>query len=232
MSVEAVVFDFDGTILDTELPTYQAWADVYRRHGCELTLAEWSVCVGTRGGFDPYAALAARAAGPVPPRDEIRTSTRARVRHLLADAPLRPGVLAWLDEAAARHHAVGIASSSRVERLEHHLVRLGVRDRFACLSCYDGTAPSKPDPASYRAACASLGVDPRAAIAVEDSPNGIAAARAAGLFCVAAPNPVTAGLDLSAADLVVDSLADVSLADVISASARRPGGTLKPAPDL
>ena len=77
-------------------------------------------------------------------------------------------------------------------------------------------AQPKPAPDCYRVACELLGADPGNALAVEDSANGIAAAKAAGLWCVAVPNALTQRLDLSAADLQLASLADKSLADVIA----------------
>jgi beta-phosphoglucomutase-like phosphatase (HAD superfamily) len=81
--------------------------------------------------------------------------------------------------------------------------------------CVGRGLAAKPAPDTYRAACAALAVEPRAAIALEDSPHGVAAAKAAGLWCVAVPHAITELLDLSEADLVVRSLADVSLRDVL-----------------
>jgi beta-phosphoglucomutase-like phosphatase (HAD superfamily) len=91
------------------------------------------------------------------------------------------------------------------------LAQLGLTERFAHLSVYDGTCPAKPAPDLYLRACAALGVEPAEAIAFEDSPNGIAAAKAAGLWCVAVPHEITAGLDLSSADLVIPTLGGVAL---------------------
>ena len=115
---------------------------------------------------------------------------------------------------------VGIASSSPSEWVEHHLDRLGLSARFGCLACCNEAIPAKPDPTSYRHACRALHADPKRSIAVEDSPHGVAAAKDAGLYTIAVPHDLTSSLDLSRADLVVDSLADVSLGDVIRSSSR------------
>jgi beta-phosphoglucomutase-like phosphatase (HAD superfamily) len=96
-----------------------------------------------------------------------------------------------------------------------HLTRLGVRDRFGHLSCRDELVPGKPAPDVYLRACVALGTEPRNALAVEDSPNGVTAAKAAGLRCIAVPNRITAALDFSGADLVVTSLADLTLASAL-----------------
>jgi HAD superfamily hydrolase (TIGR01509 family) len=226
--IRAVVFDFDGTILETEGPAFQAWSEVWARHGCELRLQEWAAGIGTQDGFRPYEGLrrAVAARGrpfPLAAEGEVREAARARVAELLAAAEPRPGVDRWLAEAAALGLAVGIASSSPAEWVERHLAGLGLRSRFLALSCCDGPVPPKPHPASYRAACRALGVSPAEAVAVEDSPHGVAAARAAGLFCVAVPSPLTAALDLGAADLVVDSLAAVTLAEVVALASASAG---------
>jgi beta-phosphoglucomutase-like phosphatase (HAD superfamily) len=95
-----------------------------------------------------------------------------------------------------------------------NLDRLGILDRFSVLVTRDDVTLTKPAPDLYLLACRELDVLPALAVAFEDSPNGIAAAKAAGLACVAVPGPMTATLDLTAADLVVASLADVSWSDL------------------
>ena len=111
---------------------------------------------------------------------------------------------------------LAIASSSEREWVEPHLRRLGLREHFTQFACYGRGLAPKPAPDTYVDACVRLGVSPADAIAVEDSPHGVDAARAAGLRVVAVPNPVTAQMDLSAADLVIASLAECSLADVLA----------------
>ena len=87
--------------------------------------------------------------------------------------------------------------------------------RCKTIKTSDDVTRAKPDPELYLAAAAALGVEPREAIAFEDSANGLAAAKAAGLWCVAVPNAMTAHMDLSAADLRVESLADVDLGKLL-----------------
>jgi beta-phosphoglucomutase-like phosphatase (HAD superfamily) len=101
--------------------------------------------------------------------------------------------------------------------VEPHLVRLGLRRHFAHLACHRDGLAAKPAPDTYLDACAALDVEPREALAVEDSPHGVRAARVAGLQVIAVPNPVTAQMDLGEADLVVGSLADWPIARVLDA---------------
>jgi HAD superfamily hydrolase (TIGR01509 family) len=214
-TVNAVVFDFDGLVLDTETPVYEAWSAAFDAHGCgPLTLEEWSAEVGTDGVLDLVTMLETRATRQV----NIDAMHEARRKHrdaLLEHETLMPGVEQWLDDARTAGFAIAIASSSEHEWVHGHLTRLGVRDRFGHLSCRDEIVPGKPAPDVYLRACDALGVEPRDAVAVEDSPNGVIAAKAAGLWCVAVPNRITVALDFAAADLVVTSLATVTLSGAL-----------------
>jgi len=211
VSLRALVFDFDGLILDTERPVYEAWRWVFAEHGVELSQQEWSEVIGRADAWDPLDKLTAAAAVEV---DQAVLARRREVRDALlyAEAVL-PGVVELLEEARALDVRVGIASSSPYEWVGRHLERLGLAERFECVACFreDESVRGKPAPDLYLEAVAGLGVAPDEAVALEDSANGVAAAKAAGLWCVAVPHGLTAGLDLSAADLVVDSLASVPL---------------------
>ena len=211
--IRALVFDFDGVIADTEGPEYRAWQETWAEYGHELTLEEWVQCIGTNDpdGWHPLTALAERI-GEGFDRDEANRRRQARHHpaiHALAE-PL-PGIVELLDQADAAGLRTAIASSSGDDWVPVLLAQLGLTDRFAHLSIFDGTCPAKPAPDLYLRACAALGVEPSEAVAFEDSPNGIASAKAAGLWCVAVPHEITAGLDLSRADLVIPSLGGVAL---------------------
>ena len=215
MSIEAVVFDFDGLILDTEGPVFTAWQEEFEAHGCPpLTIEEWSAEIGTVGGLDLVEIMRSRATRPF---DEDAMHERRRIRRdeLLASESALPGVHAWLDEADARGLALAVASSSPRDWVEPHLERLGLLQRFAFVACYGEGIAGKPAPDTYLVACAALGVEPRAAIAIEDSPHGVTAAKAAGLWCIAVPHHITERLDLSHADLRLPSLAETTLGDVL-----------------
>jgi HAD superfamily hydrolase (TIGR01509 family) len=216
-AIEAIVFDFDGLILDTELPIYTSWCAAFEAHGAAPpTIEEWSAEIGTAGAIDIEAWLVARAAGDVD-LDAMHDARRAHQTTLLDVEVVRPGVEAWLDEADAAGLGLAIASSSDAGWVVGHLERLGLRSRFAhVVTAGDGGLPGKPAPDTYLAACVGLGVEARAALAVEDSPNGIKAAKAAGLWCVTVPHVLTETLDLSAADLRLPSLASSTIADVIA----------------
>jgi HAD superfamily hydrolase (TIGR01509 family) len=209
-----LIFDFDGLILDTESPEFISWRDIFAEHGCVLSLAEWAVCIGTADVFDPCAHLEAQLGRPVD-RDALRTERRRRSDALIAaQAPL-PGVVERIAEAKGMGMKLGVASSSSRDWVEGHLTRLGLAGHFACVRCSDHVDRVKPDPALYRVTLDGLGLRAEEAIAFEDSPNGVLAARRAGIFCVAVPNAATRELAFDGPDLRLTSLAELSLQEIV-----------------
>ena len=214
---KAIIFDLDGTILDTETPEFVSWQEVYSARGVTLDQSVWAQAIGTTdSGFDPYAHLEALTGEPVD-RPAIRAARHARFDDLMAAAEPRAGIVAWLDEARDLGLRIGLASSSGAAWVTRFLDALALRDRFEVLATRDRVEQSKPAPDLYELALSELGARPAEAVAVEDSPNGVTAAKAAGVVCVAVPNPMTAGLALPGADVVLGSLADRPLRDFLDA---------------
>ena len=216
MLVRAVVFDFDGLILETEEPIYVALRELWAEHGHDLPLELWAQSIGTNSGdaFDAIAELN-KLAGTDYTEEGLTPRLRPRIDALIASQDLMPGVVDWVREAEELGLGVGIASSSGRSWIVGHLERLGHADRFPVVCCYDDVGVAKPAPDAYVGACRMLGAEPSEAIAVEDSVNGLRAAKAAGMRCIAVPTPMTKHLDFSEADLVIPSLADCSLASAI-----------------
>lgn len=216
--MRAVVFDLDGLLVDTESPDFAAWECAYREHGFELPRDAWCARIGSDGArFDPLTHLRELVGAGF---DECAMQQRRRAHRdaLLEGLAPMQGVTGLLDAAERAGLATAVASSSEREWVIARLAGAGLAGRFRVLCCREDVPRVKPDPALYRKAVADLGVEPSHAIAFEDSPNGVAAAVAAGLFCVAVPGPMTRDLDLSAAHLVIDSLAGASLEDLITAA--------------
>jgi HAD superfamily hydrolase (TIGR01509 family) len=220
---DAIIFDFDGTILDTETPEYLSWSEVYEAHSVELPLALWTESIG-RGHdtivFDPYGYLESLTGQRVD-QVAIRARRRARYHELLALETPRPGILEWLDAAQGLGIPLAVASSSNRDWVGGHLQRLGLRDYFELLRCADDVVRAKPDPELYLSACTALAALPERCIAIEDSPNGLKAAKQAGLFAVAYPNPMTASLSLDSADYQITPTGIVSLHEILSLAAGR-----------
>jgi HAD superfamily hydrolase (TIGR01509 family) len=216
--IRGLIFDFDGLILDTEVPVYRAWAEVYERHGHRLSQEFWTSVIGRGPGyFDPVADLERRLGRPLD-RDAIQAARRLREMELVRDLRVLPGVVEWRAEAVAMGVRLGVASSSSRRWVLGHLERLGL-DGWACVRCGDDVERAKPAPDVYLAVLDCLGLRQGEVMAVEDSGAGLQAAKAAGLYCVAVPGPMTAGHDFAAADVVVGSLAELSFGDAAAAAA-------------
>ncbi|HKF76602.1 MAG TPA: HAD-IA family hydrolase, partial [Candidatus Dormibacteraeota bacterium] len=205
--IRGLVFDFDGLILDTEVPVYRTWAEVYERHGEQLSLDFWTTIIGQGGDrFDAIAELERRL-GRRLDAELIRARRRARQDELVAELAVLPGVREWRDEAFAAGVRLGVASSSARAWVVGHLERLGL-DGWDCVRCREDVGRAKPAPDLYLAVLECMGVGAREAVAVEDSWAGVEAAKTAGVYCVAVPSTLTASHDLSRADLVVRSLGE------------------------
>jgi beta-phosphoglucomutase-like phosphatase (HAD superfamily) len=121
----------------------------------------------------------------------------------------------WVAQAAELGLLLGIASSSSRQWVTGHLERLGLGAGWTSIRCRGDVPQAKPAPDLYLSALEGMGLDADEAVAIEDSPNGIAAAKAAGLLCVAVPGPLTQASDLSRADLRLASMSDLPVAEVI-----------------
>ncbi len=221
--VRALIFDFDGLIVDTENPTYQAWREVYEAFGCELPLEKWTLRIGGSDHlFDPWEYLEEMLGRSVD-RDAVEARRERRRGALVLEQPVLPGVREWAADAKRLGLKLGIASSSSRGWVMGHLERLDMARYFDCVRCRDDVDAAKPDPAAYLSVLEALGVRAGQAVAIEDSPNGITAAKRAGLFCVAVPNSITRGLPLEEADLRLDSLAEMPLERLLAEVAQRRG---------
>lgn len=213
--IKAIIFDFDGLILDTEISDYLSWKETYESFGAELPLDIWTANIGTVDKFNPYLYLEELLGRPID-REAVKTRRRRRDRELLAQQTILPGVESYLDEAQQLGLKIGIASSARRSWVKEHLARLGLDGRFHAIRCRDDVGNrSKPDAAVYEAILQVFGVTARQALALEDSPNGALAAIRAGLYCVVVPNQMTRQLSFADVNYRLDSLADMPLSQLM-----------------
>ncbi len=218
---EALIFDFDGLIIDTETPDYSSWQETFASYQVTLDRTLWAGFIGGASGtFDVYQHLEDLVGAPVD-RDSVQATRRKRYLDLVEANPVRPGVEEYLEEARRLGLKLGVASSSSRDWVEDHLKRRGLLAYFDRVVCRDDVASVKPDPEVYIRCTSGLGVRPGATLAIEDSANGVTAAKGAGIFCVVVPNPMTADMDLGHADLWLDALTDMPLEAVLDAAARR-----------
>jgi HAD superfamily hydrolase (TIGR01509 family) len=215
VKIRALVFDFDGLIVDTEGPIFRAWQRIYREHGQELPRERWLTIIGTATGpFDPLLDLRKRT-GEALAGDALDALERRYYQEATAMQQLLPGVERYLADARRLQLKTAVASSSKATWVMDHLERFGIQENFDAILCREDVSRTKPDPELYLKALERLAVTPSEAIAFEDSANGIRAAKAAGIFCVAVPNPLTADMDLHQADLRLESLEATTLESLL-----------------
>jgi HAD superfamily hydrolase (TIGR01509 family) len=216
--IQALIFDFDGLILDTETPEFVCWQNIYREHGFDFPHDRWGSIIGGSGhsDFDAAQHLSHLCQGRLDP-----VSLRAR-NHLdshdiiLKQGPL-PGVMDYLQDAKRLGLTLAIASSSPHSWVDDHAKRIGVFDYFDDVITSEDVAigRTKPNPDLFLVALNRLQVQKEAAIVFEDSPNGVKAANRAGIFVVAVPNGATSMLSMQGANLILSSLSEMSLSQLL-----------------
>jgi HAD superfamily hydrolase (TIGR01509 family) len=214
--LKALIFDFDGLILDTETPEVLVWQSIYREHGFELPVHEWEKTIGGYGisTFDAAEHLSLLSQGRLDPVS-MRSRYRRESNLLIHAGSILPGVMDLLHQARDNGLKTAIGSSSPHSWVDSHLKRLGIFHYFHPIVCQDDIPPgrTKPNPDIYLKALELLEVRSAEAVVFEDSPNGVEAAKRAGLFVVAVPNPLTAKMNVRG-DLTVSSLAEISLGEL------------------
>ncbi len=217
----ALIFDFDGLILDTEVPVFEAWQENYNAHGHELPLETYVGCVGSDfEGFDPRSHLDSLVSEPVD-WEHWDVRRKEKERGLVRELKPLPGIIALLDEARAFGTPCVVASSSPRSWVEGHLDRHGLLDRFVTTRCLDDVDSPKPAPDLFHAAANAVDVAAKDALVLEDSLNGLLAAIAAGIDCVIVPNRITECLEFPGALAVLESLETVGLEHLAELRANR-----------
>lgn len=216
MTITALIFDFDGLLMDTESTLLASWQYEWRQYQLELAADGFFADHGGDVNEARYARLAA-AVGPE--YDQVASHARrmAHRNRLNAVLDLEPGIRAWLDQADELGLRLAIASSSPRSWVTRMLDQVGQLARFATVVCGDEVEQVKPHPGVYLLALDQLGVAPREAVAFEDTPHGVAAAKAAGLRCVAVPNRHTDPARFGAADVLLASAKDRPIAELVIA---------------
>ncbi|WP_138754962.1 HAD family hydrolase [Paenibacillus sinopodophylli] len=198
--IKAIIFDFDGTIIDTETAWYHAFRDAYREHGVELTLEQYSGCIGTSlHTFNPYEYLMTDLKLPID-KDSFRDSVHDQHTALMQAEQIRTGIVDYLNDAQEAGIKIGLASSSPRAWIDKYLEQLELGHYFEVIRTADDVAQVKPNPELYLQTLTALGVEANEAVAIEDSPNGARAALAAGMSCIIVPNTITKSLPFDQSD--------------------------------
>src|SRR3984893_15240986 len=210
MRLAAIVFDFDGLIVDTENPGFISWEEVYQEFGATLSIDDWRHATGYVGGFDPAIHLE-QILGRRLDWSQLMPKREARNWELTVQAKALPGIEQLLLSARERRLRVGVASNSENGWVEGGLRRLGLRDHVDTVVSRDMVMNPKPAPDIYLKTVQTLQVEPQNAVALEDSEPGCRAAKLAGLTAVAIPNQFSERQNLTVADLIVKSASELNL---------------------
>ena len=209
--IKALIFDFDGTIIDTETAWYTTFKEAYKTHGVDLTLEQYSQCLGTSlHSFNPYTHLKTHYNLPID-LEEFKHFVQQQHTELMIQERVRPGILKLLESAKSQGLKIGLASSSERAWIDRFVKLHGIEDYFECHCTADTVQKVKPDPELYLQALEKLGVEASEAIAIEDSPNGARAAVAAGIATVVIKNDITKLLPFSEGHHSIETLASYEL---------------------
>lgn len=213
--ITALIFDFDGLLVDTETPAFESWRRLYHEHNLELTLDLWQTALGTNTGFDALEYLA-ELVGEKFDRADVLTR-RQQLKHALSiEQQLLPGVRTILDQAHDLSLPCAVASSSGRAWVEGWLRHHSIFEDFACVRTADDVTVTKPAPDLFLSAAACVGAKPEHCLVFEDSPNGLLAAHAAGMRVVAVPGAITRQLTLPPSDLLLSSLDALPLSEILA----------------
>lgn len=216
----AVIFDFDGIILDSETPEFEAHRRIFDRCGASLTPEQWCDQIGVwiDGQAERWFERLRGMSGAPDTFEAFEAEKRRLFQELVSSEPMR-GIVPLVDALSSRAVPVGVASTSPSRWVVPSLERLALRDRFGAVVTADDVARRKPAPDVYLEAARRLGADPTQSVAIEDSGPGIKAAKAAGMKAIAIPHWLTETHDFRGADLIVSDATELTLntlADVCS----------------
>lgn len=218
--IKAAVFDLDGVIISSKTAEYESWRRIFKACNVNLTIQEWiSIIDKPTGVFDPTSVLIERCCYGkrlVPSQIEtLRTNLYEDLRKQLS--PL-PRAFTLIKECRQLGLLLGIASNGNHEKVDFHLSRLKLAKFFQVVKCRDDVKNKKPAPDLYLAVLDDFGFKPNEVVVFEDSPPGITAAKAAGIYCIGCPNRITKHLDLSEADEICRSLKEFSMKQFLGES--------------
>ncbi len=213
--IKGIIFDFDGTILDSESSTFQAWADIYKRYNCTLPIDQWMKIIGTTENyFDPVSYLEEKTKLKLD-RQALLTEQAENDLMLLRETSLMPGVMEYLDSAKKMGIKLGIASSSSSDWVVGHLKERNLFSYFDTVVTGEQVIKTKPFPYVFEKAVKDMQLFPYQVLAIEDSALGVTAAKAASIFTIAVPNKMTANSHFGHADMVLPSLDSMTLEELL-----------------
>jgi HAD superfamily hydrolase (TIGR01509 family) len=216
MTVKALIFDFDGLILETEYPIYKAIRDVYIKYGTDLKLEDYTYCVGSIEDNHHFLHLLEKELNIKLDINQLSEEINQAMMDDINSSEALPGVENILIQAKKLDLTCVVASSSDFPWVSNHLNTLGLTEYFSKICTRENVKRVKPEPDLFLYALTQANVQANEAIVFEDSQNGILAASRAGIFSVAVPNIVTRNLDFSKANLILNQIDELPLSELLT----------------
>lgn len=212
--IKALIFDFDGLILDTETLQYTIFQQIFHEYNVELPFQQWVLGIGSHSDFSLFEYLRKHSTQEV---DEqlIRDRFRNQFHLELQTKEARNGVKEYLAEAKQLGLKIGLASSSNYQWVSSHLKNLHLFDFFECIKTADDVEHVKPNPALYLKAAECLNIPVEECLVFEDSANGALAAKRAGMSCVVIHNTVTENMNFCEVEYRLSSMSEMNLKDLL-----------------
>lgn len=205
MLPEAILFDFDGTLVDTEWAIYQAWVRTFQRFGQELPIEVYVQCIGSDfETWSPQTHLE-ELTGDAFDWPKLAAERQIEIEAELSEQGPVEGTRELLT-ALAGETRLAVVSSSSHRWVDGWLERLNLDSFFEEVICRGDAPRIKPAPDLYLAAAQALAIDPKGCLVIEDSLNGVRSAKSAGMTAYAVPNRITTVSDFSEADAVFETL--------------------------
>lgn len=206
---KAVVFDFDGLLVDTEWAIYQSWLRIFDNEGHPLPLNVFIQCVGSGYTHWNPADYLEQLTGKTYDWDSINNYRQQEIHADLANSGLLPGAKELITYLSERGIPLAVASSSSHKWVDSWLDKLKIHPYFSTVVCRDDGHPVKPDPSLYLAASAQLNIPPQDCLAIEDSGNGTMAAHRAGMTVFSVPNKITKLSDFKLSNGIFEDLCQI-----------------------
>lgn len=219
--IKAILFDFDGLILDTETTEFTAFQEICKQYDHEMPLEIWSQWTGSTDARKRAYSYLEEALGVPLDHAAIGAQHDAVYRDMIGRAEILPGVIEKMEECKRLGLNIGLATSACYDWAGGYLEQYGLIDYFDCIRTKENILHSKPDPQIYREVLAGLRIEAHEAIAFEDSWIGLQAAKGAGIYCVVVPNTMTKSFPFEQADLRLESLLEMDLEQIIARAAHR-----------
>ena len=211
MKIKGIVFDFDGMILGTETPELKSYESTYQEYGIPFPIKEYEKNIGSvLNDNSPIQYLAIILDGDKILQPKFRHKLNNLKSHLIVKEHVPPVGLDYLKETTSLGLRIGLASSLDSTWINYRINRLGLRKHFYCILTKDDVKKVKPFPDIYLLPLSRLGLSNSEFVVLEDSPNGVSAAKSAQLLTIAIPNQTTNSFNLENADIVLNSLSDIS----------------------